>query len=132
MYLQGMLIVQHIVTQLTDLSGEAVTIFGTSGPSNGPYSVQLDGGNSVTYNATNAYPTNYGVVIYHADNLGSSSHQLVLTNLPAGSGQSLGVDYAQLWTIAKYFAMNSDSLTVLTKFCTLQYYYHLITELKFG
>ncbi|KAH0827627.1 hypothetical protein J3R83DRAFT_4369 [Lanmaoa asiatica] len=86
----------------------AVTIFGTSGPSNGPYSALLDGGQSVQYNASNAYPTNYGVAIYHADNLGSGSHQLVLTNLPdSASGQSLSVDYAQLWTIAKYSAINS-------------------------
>ena len=79
-----------------------MTLFGTSGPSNGPYSVQLDGGNSVTYNATNAYPTNYGVTIYHADNLGPGTHQIVLTNLPAASGQYLTIDYAQLWTTTKY------------------------------
>ena len=79
-----------------------MTLFGTSGPSNGPYSVQLDGGNSITYNATNAYPTNYGVTIYHADNLGPGTHQIVLTNLPAASGQYLTIDYAQLWTTTKY------------------------------
>ncbi|KAG8213814.1 hypothetical protein J3R82DRAFT_10529 [Butyriboletus roseoflavus] len=71
----------------------------------------MDSGQSVTYNASNAYPTNYGVVIYHADNLGSGSHQLVLTNLPGSSGQSLSVDYAQLWTIARYFAMNYVRVT---------------------
>lgn len=87
---------------LTALIGEAVTLFGTSGPVNGPYSVQLDGGKSVTYNATNAYPTNYGVVIYHSDNLGTGAHQLVLTNLPETNGQYLSIDYAQLWTVAKY------------------------------
>ena len=92
----------HYYAFLTDLSAEAVSLFGTSGPSNGQYSVQLDGGQTVTYNATNAYPTNYGVVIYHADNLGSGSHQIVLTNLPAISDQILAVDYAQLWTTAKY------------------------------
>lgn len=79
-----------------------MTLFGASGPSNGPYSVQLDGGKSETYNATNAYPTNYGVTIYHADNLGPGTHQIILTNLPATSGQYLTIDYAQLWTIAKY------------------------------
>ncbi|KAF8441355.1 hypothetical protein L210DRAFT_3536956 [Boletus edulis BED1] len=81
-------------------TGEVVTLFGTSGPSNGPYSVQLDGGQAVQYNASNAYPTNYGVTIYHADNLGSGAHQIVLTNLPATSGQYLTVDYAQVWNIA--------------------------------
>lgn len=91
---------------LTDLAAEAVSLFGTSGPSNGQYSVQLDSDQAVTYNATNAYPTNYGVMIYHADNLGSGSHQILLTNLPASSGQILTVDYAQLWTTVKYSAMN--------------------------
>ncbi|KAN0091020.1 hypothetical protein V8E55_004586 [Tylopilus felleus] len=81
-------------------TGEAISLFGTSGPSNGPYSTQLDGGQTVQYNATNTYPTNYGVMIYHADNIGPGSHRLVLTNLPASNGQSLTIDYAQLWTIA--------------------------------
>ncbi|KAF8135566.1 hypothetical protein EV363DRAFT_1294414 [Boletus edulis] len=88
------------------LYSEAISLFGTSGPSNGPYSVQLDGGQSAQYNALNTYPTNYGVMIYHADNLGSGSHQLVLTNLPATSGQSVYIDYAQLWTL-----LNTSALT---------------------
>ena len=48
-------------------------------------------------------------MIYHADNLGPGSHQLVLTNLPDASEQIpqfLGIDYAQLWSIAEYFAIN--------------------------
>lgn len=96
----------HRYAALTHLSGEVVSLFGTSGPSNGLYSAQLDGGQTVQYNASNAYPTNYGVMIYHADNLGPGTHQLVLTNIPAASG-SLSIDYAQLWNIAKYFAVNS-------------------------
>lgn len=99
--------------KLTALTGEAVTLFGTSGPSNGPYSVQLDGGQGVQYNATNAYPTNYGVVIYHADNLGPGQHQIIFTNLPATSGQYLSIDYAQLWTIAKYLILSSVLLCML-------------------
>ncbi|KAG6380442.1 hypothetical protein JVT61DRAFT_8581 [Boletus reticuloceps] len=54
---------------------------------------------TVQYNASTIYPTNYGLMIYHADNLGPGSHQLVLTNLPATSGQSICIDYAQLWTL---------------------------------
>lgn len=90
-------------SMLTILTGEAVTLYGTSGPSSGPYSVQLDGGHTVQYNASNAYPTNYGVTIYHADNLGPGVHQILLTNLPDTSGQYLTIDYAQLWSIAKCF-----------------------------
>lgn len=89
---------------LTALLAEAVSLFGPSGPSNGPYSVQLDGGKTATYNATTIYPTNYAVMIYHADNLGPGLHEIVLTNLPASSGQSLAIDYAQLLTTAKYFS----------------------------
>ncbi|KAN0091014.1 hypothetical protein V8E55_004580 [Tylopilus felleus] len=94
--------------------GEAVTLFRTSGPSNGPYSVQLDGGQGIQYNATNAYPTNYGVVIYHADNLGPGQHQIIFTNLPATSGQYLSVDYAQLWTIANSSASSSSTSPSVT------------------
>ncbi|KAI9572036.1 hypothetical protein HD554DRAFT_2066467 [Boletus coccyginus] len=81
-------------------TGEVVSLYGTSGLSNGPYLAQLDGGQTIQYNASNAYPTNYGVMIYHADNLGSGTHQLLLTNLPGVTGQSLTIDYAQLWTTA--------------------------------
>ena len=96
------------VPRLTDHSpGEAINLFGTSGPSNGPYSAQLDGGQTVQYNASSVYPTNYGTMVYHANNLGPGSHQLVLTNLPAANGQSLNIDYAQLWTIARYLAIDS-------------------------
>jgi hypothetical protein len=100
-----------------------VTLFGTSGPSNGPYSVQLDGGPTVQYNASNAYPTNYGVTIYHADNLGPGTHQIVLTNLPDTSSQYVTIDYAQLWTIARYLIDASVLLYVLTRICVCQYFY---------
>ena len=52
--------------------------------------------------AANAYPTNYGVTIYHANNLGPGMHQLALTNLPNTNASYLTIDYAQLWIIAKY------------------------------
>jgi len=97
----------HCYAVLTHLSGEVVSLYGTSGPYNGPYSVQLDGGEIIQYNASNIYPTNYGVMIYHADNLGSGTHQLLLTNLPAVTSQSLTIDYAQLWTATEYVAIES-------------------------
>ncbi|KAH0827744.1 hypothetical protein J3R83DRAFT_3339 [Lanmaoa asiatica] len=102
---------QHIwCKRFFHIYSEAVTLFGTSGPSNGPYSVQLDGGSDVKYNATNAYPTNYGVTIYHADNLGLGAHQIVLTNLPGASGQYLTIDYAQLWTVTNTSVSPSPSV----------------------
>ncbi|KAG0701367.1 hypothetical protein DFH29DRAFT_990137 [Suillus ampliporus] len=66
---------------LTFTVTESVSIFGTVGPNNGPYSVSLDSGQATQYNAT-TYMTLYEVVLYHTDNLGPGQHQLTLTNLP--------------------------------------------------
>ncbi|KAG0703239.1 hypothetical protein DFH29DRAFT_917805 [Suillus ampliporus] len=76
-------------------TAESVSIFGTVGPNNGLYSVSLDSGQATQYNAT-AYINLYEVVLYHTDNLGSGQHQLTLTNLPEGNGQTLNIDYALL------------------------------------
>ena len=77
-----------------------VSLYGTVGPGNGPYSVQLDGGQPVTFNAVKPvfYPQ---TMLYYADNLGSGAHQLVVTNLPAVSGQYLNIDYAIVSTVSK-------------------------------
>ncbi|KAF9244860.1 hypothetical protein BU15DRAFT_85715 [Melanogaster broomeanus] len=88
--------------------GEAVTLFGPTGPSNGPYTVQLDGGETVTYNASTSL-TNYGVTLYHADNLGPGQHQMVLTNMPSTNGQSLSIDYAKLWNLSSESSPNTSS-----------------------
>lgn len=112
----------HRLAALTHLSGEVVSLYGTSGPSNGPYLAQLDGGQAIQYNASHAYPTNYGVMIYHADNLGSGTHQLLLTNLPGVTGQSLTIDYAQLWTTAEYIAIEFMIHSLLINLYFLQCY----------
>ncbi|KAI5985099.1 hypothetical protein EDD15DRAFT_2374597 [Pisolithus albus] len=75
------------------LLGESVTLFGKTGAANGPYTVQLDGGQTSVYNATTNLPY-YGITLFHADNLGSGQHQLIITNTPSISGQGLGIDYA--------------------------------------
>ncbi|KAF9233527.1 hypothetical protein BU15DRAFT_80018 [Melanogaster broomeanus] len=88
--------------------GDAVTLFGPTGPSNGPYAVQLDGGEIMTYNGS-TFLTNYGVTLYHADNLGPGQHQMVLTNMPSTNGQSLSIDYAKLWNLSSGSSPNTSS-----------------------
>ncbi|KAH7888794.1 hypothetical protein F5I97DRAFT_1935252 [Phlebopus sp. FC_14] len=86
---------------------EAITLFGATGPSNGPYSVQLDEGQAIKYNATTFTPL-YGVTLFHADNLGSGQHEITVTNLPDTNGQSLSIDYAVL------LSSSTSSLTTST------------------
>ncbi|KIK13332.1 hypothetical protein PISMIDRAFT_688724 [Pisolithus microcarpus 441] len=74
-------------------TGETVTLFGKTGAANGPYTVQLDGGQTNVYNATTNLPY-YGITLFHADNLGAGQHQLTITNTPSINGQGLGIDYA--------------------------------------
>lgn len=76
-------------------SADSVSIFGTTGPSNGLYTVSLDSQQAAQYNAT-TYLTFYEVMLYHADNLGPGQHQLTITNLPETNGQTLNIDYALL------------------------------------
>ncbi|KAI5985100.1 hypothetical protein EDD15DRAFT_2374598 [Pisolithus albus] len=76
-----------------DFHREMVTLFGKTGASNGPYTVQLDGGQTNVYNAT-ANLSYYEITLFHADNLGPGQHQLTITNTPSINGQGLGIDYA--------------------------------------
>lgn len=73
-------------------TGDSVAIFGAIGPSEGPYSVTLDGIDTIgTFNATkDAYTAQ--VALYQTSNLGPGSHTLALSN--SGPGQLLAVDYA--------------------------------------
>ncbi|KAI6101741.1 hypothetical protein EDD16DRAFT_1648126, partial [Pisolithus croceorrhizus] len=89
-------------------TGEMVTLFGKTGPSNGPYTVQLDGGQTNTYNATINLPY-YGITLFHADNLGSGQHQLTITNSPSASGQGLGIDYAIVSSLLSTTTTSSSS-----------------------
>ncbi|KAH7927505.1 hypothetical protein BV22DRAFT_1127314 [Leucogyrophana mollusca] len=59
--------------------------------------------NGTGHSTTNydAYVTfTFTVMLYHADNLGSGQHQVVLTNLPNVAGQYLNIDYATLTTLS--------------------------------
>lgn len=54
-------------------TGSAVSIFGTLGPSQGPYQVQLDGGAAQNFTATNT-AFHAQSLLYRADNLDNSQH----------------------------------------------------------
>lgn len=73
-------------------AGDTVQIYGSTGPNDAPYSVQLDGGSSSTFNATK-FADHQQVLLYYADNLGPGSHNVKIVNQPALSGQSLNIDY---------------------------------------
>lgn len=76
-------------------SGDAVFIFGTSGPQHGNYTVWLDGISSWTFSANrNTYETN--VTLFQANNLGNGVHTLSLVN--GDGGGLLEIDYALSYT----------------------------------
>ncbi|KAH7913448.1 hypothetical protein BJ138DRAFT_1146014 [Hygrophoropsis aurantiaca] len=80
-------------------TGDSVALYGTVGPENGPYAVQLDGGEAMAFNGTQ-FMLYTQTMIYYADNLGPGSHQLMVTNLPEQSGQYLNIDYAEVASLA--------------------------------
>lgn len=79
-------------------TGSAVSIYGALGPSQGPYSVQLDGGAAVNYTAANTvfYPQQ---LLYHITDLSNTTHTVQINNLPARAGQALDIDYAVVTSI---------------------------------
>jgi len=79
-------------------TGAAVALYGTVGPNNAPYSVQLDGGHMTNYSATKVdfVPQ---TLLYRADNLGSGSHSLLVQNQQTTPGQVLQIDYAIVYTV---------------------------------
>ena len=72
--------------------GSDVEIYGTIGPQAGPYTVQVDGGPSTTFNATSQYLTPQ-TLLYRCTGLDSVNHQFRMINAPF-SGQTLSIDYA--------------------------------------
>ncbi|KAJ8468643.1 hypothetical protein ONZ45_g17176 [Pleurotus djamor] len=76
--------------------GEIVSIFGSIGPENAPYTAQIDGRPIKTYNATTDYRTTRSLLFF-ADNLGPGDHAVTLTNAQdRGDAVLLEVDYAEV------------------------------------
>ncbi|KAK0238248.1 hypothetical protein EDD85DRAFT_769619 [Armillaria nabsnona] len=70
---------------------DAVSVFGTSGPQNGNYTVRLDDIFSGLFSAKrDTYETD--VMLFQADNLGGGAHMLSLVN--GDEGELLEIDYA--------------------------------------
>lgn len=74
-------------------NGSAAAIYGALGPTQGPYSVQLDGGPSANYTALNGnfFPQQ---ILWHVTGLDAGLHTVRLNNMPAKTGQGLSIDYA--------------------------------------
>lgn len=81
---------------LTNVEGDAVAIYGSIGPQNGPYSVQLDNGTVQSYSASTK---TRGVksLLYYGSNIGEGDHSLAIVNK---GNQHLEIDYANLYTLS--------------------------------
>ncbi|KIM58538.1 hypothetical protein SCLCIDRAFT_128034 [Scleroderma citrinum Foug A] len=98
--------------------GQIVTLAGSVGTQHGSYSVQLDGGQAVTYNGTAFLPF-YGVTLFHADSLVPGNHELIITNLPNTDGSVLSIDYALVSSVARYLSINRAARSALTFWVSL-------------
>ncbi|KAG6907387.1 hypothetical protein DXG01_009078 [Tephrocybe rancida] len=87
--------------------GDAVSLYGTVGPSNGPYSVQLDNQSPKAYVATKTtYATQ--TLLYYGSDLGTRNHSLVLVN---GANALLEVDYAEVFTLPIFLTNTTTTLS---------------------
>ncbi len=91
-------------------NGSAATVFGALGPTQGPYSVQLDGGPATNYTAKNAefIPQQ---ILYHVTGLTAGTHAVRIYNTPSTAGQALSIDYAVADAIQVPIITTSTSLT---------------------
>jgi len=72
-----------------------VEIYGTVGPNNGAYSVQIDNGIPVVFNGTKSifHPQ---ILLYQNNSLVPGPHAVKISNTPF-AGQTLGIDYAVIY-----------------------------------
>ncbi|EIW77926.1 hypothetical protein CONPUDRAFT_84210 [Coniophora puteana RWD-64-598 SS2] len=91
-------------------TGLGVSLYGSVGPNNGMYQVQLDGGKPQAYNST-SWDTFTQVMLYHANDIGDGTHELVLTNTPQTTSQNmLAIDYAEVLTDGSFPASNASNV----------------------
>ncbi|KAG6844326.1 hypothetical protein H0H87_007732 [Tephrocybe sp. NHM501043] len=93
-------------TLLTGFQGDAVSLYGTIGPSNGPYTIQLDNQVPKAYVAT---ATTYATqsLLFYGSNLGAGNHTLVVSNT---GNALLEIDYAEVFELP-LFLSNATSTT---------------------
>ena len=70
-------------------------IYGTVGPDEGVYTVQVDDGNSVTLNGTKSQPIS-STLLYQDNSLIPGKHTVKISNSPF-TGQTLRIDYAVIY-----------------------------------
>jgi len=75
--------------------GTHVELYGTVGPDNGAYTVQVDDGDSTVLNGTKESLVTQ-TLLYQGTGLAQGKHTLRISNSPF-SGQTLGIDYAVVY-----------------------------------
>ncbi|TDL27782.1 hypothetical protein BD410DRAFT_713444 [Rickenella mellea] len=76
-------------------AADAVELFGSVGTAMSNYSVQLDNGAPVMYNANRL--SNYEKVpLFFATDLSAGNHTLKIVNVPTSTGLGLSIDYASI------------------------------------
>lgn len=78
-----------------DRAGSHVEIYGSVGPAQGIYTVQVDNGNPVTFNGTrtNLVPQ---TLLYQNNSFAPGKHTVKISNSPF-TGQTLRIDYAIIY-----------------------------------
>ncbi|RDB16554.1 hypothetical protein Hypma_002768 [Hypsizygus marmoreus] len=80
-------------------AGDAVSLYGTVGPKNGPYTVQMDGWLVKSYLGTrDTYISQ--TLLFYASDLGPGSHSLEVTN--RNDGNLLEIDYALIHRVEAF------------------------------
>ncbi|KAG6819254.1 hypothetical protein H0H93_013728, partial [Arthromyces matolae] len=72
---------------------DAISLYGTVGPRNGAFSVQLDGLSATTYQGSRTTYTPQ-TLLFYASNLGFTTHTLLITNTE--NNANLDIDYAHV------------------------------------
>ncbi|KAG6860481.1 hypothetical protein C0995_010646 [Termitomyces sp. Mi166 len=107
------------------IRSDAVAIYGSIGPDNGLYAVQLDDEHPGSYSARTA---TYGAksLLYYGSNIGSGNHSLVIRNQ---ADENLEIDYANVYTLS----LNSLALSpvptsaVQAKYDVFSYHFDMLT-----
>jgi hypothetical protein len=78
-----------------DQTGAHVEIYGSVGPDEGLYTVQVDNDNSLIFNATNSQLTS--ALLYQDNSIVPGKHTVKISNSPF-TGQTLRIDYAIIYS----------------------------------
>ncbi|KAF5384275.1 hypothetical protein D9615_003297 [Tricholomella constricta] len=89
---------------LSICEGDAVSLFGTIGPKNGPYTVQLDDQPPKPYIATKLTYTAQ-TLLYYGSNIGAGNHTLRVVNQ---ADALLEIDYAEVYTLPIFLSTSTN------------------------